>query len=376
VRTEQGQNREEFGIILARGRNGAFSGWAQGSWILTRRRSDGAPVRIRVFLRSDLYTYVQFRPFTEDKSLMDVVVYNACLVQSLPIALPFERLLSAPLEEILAAAGDKFPRRYFDPEPGMYRDIRTFTGELRKRLPGLEFRDDGALDSQGRYVFIETQEAQEGRGGLNCSGFAKWVVDGILRPFTGKRLEIGPLKAPFGQRGSSFTEPWEELRDPFFGLDWTRNLASAALSVLRSPAYGAIEEIEVRNWPFTSVILRDNGAASVRPYPGFLLNAGFGIEGLQPLLYTLAVDEPGRIYLASVNTETGPPATPDNLRGLPRLRQHFHVAALVPYFTESGSFQVAVFESAAETSFTAFRNRYPGHYVNLVRIPVEGRFDP
>jgi hypothetical protein len=58
------------------------------------------------------------------------------------------------------------------------------------------------------------------------------------------------------------------------------------------------------------------------------------------------------------------------------MRQHFHVAVLVPYFNENGNFQVALFESAEETSFSRFKNRYPGHCVNLVRIPVEGNFDP
>jgi hypothetical protein len=58
------------------------------------------------------------------------------------------------------------------------------------------------------------------------------------------------------------------------------------------------------------------------------------------------------------------------------MRQYFHVAVLVPYFNENGAFQVAVFESAAETSFTRFKDRYPGHFVNLSRLPVEAAFDP
>jgi hypothetical protein len=49
---------------------------------------------------------------------------------------------------------------------------------------------------------------------------------------------------------------------------------------------------------------------------------------------------------------------------------------LVPFFAENGVFQVAVFESAAETSINAFRSRYPGHCVSLVRIPVETAFEP
>jgi hypothetical protein len=184
---------------------------------------------------------------------------------------------------------------------------------------------------------------------------------------------------------------WEDLRDPFFGLDWIRNLASQAGTTLRSPVFGSLNEIEVRDEPFSQVILRNKNGSVMYPYPGFLENAGYGVEGLQALLYTLAIDEPGRFYLAAVNNETGPPTSDDNPRGLPRMRSYFHVMAFIPYFTEHGVFQIAVFESAAETSISAFKKRYPvseqvidgerkmypnGHYVSLVRVPVETAFDP
>jgi len=378
VRVEaSGRNSEEFAVILAREQNGAYPGWAQGSWVLTRRR-DNKPEgsRIRVFLRSDFSTFIQFRPFSDVKSLMDVVIYNGYIIRSLPIPVPFERLYVLPVEEALALAGNQFPRRYFDPDPGMYQDTRAFIAGLRSRLPGLEYVDDGAMDENGNYVFINTLKAQEGHGGLNCSGFAKWVVDGILRPLTGEWLPVAPLKEPFGNRGSSMDVTVEELRNPYFGLDWCRNLASRAAAITRSPASGTLDEIEVRNWPFSQVIVRENGGSVVYAHPGFLVNAGFDVEGLPPLLYTLAIDEPGRIYLAAVNNEIGAPVTPDNPRGLPRIRQYYHVAVLVPYFNEGGNFRVAVFESAAETSFSAFETRYPGQFVNLVRIPIEGAFDP
>jgi hypothetical protein len=381
--------REEFMVILARELTGlpsrgaagvrsagGFPGWAQGSWILTRRKDTGEPARIRIFLRSDPYVYIQFRPFSGDKCWMDIVLYDAYLTRSQTLPLPFERLYTLPVEEILKIAGNKFPRAYFDPDPALYQDTRTFVARVRGLLPALSFHDDGAMDENGRYVYIESLSPQESGGGLNCSGFAKWIVDGLLRPLTGERLSIAPLKAPFGTRGDSFTEPWEELRDPFFGLDWIRNLASAAGSVLRSPAYGTLEEIEVREWPFAEVIRRGKNTSSRFSYPGFLGNAGFGVEGLHPLLYTLAVNEPNHIYLAAVNNEIGPPATKDNLRGEPRLRQYFHVAVLVPFFNEYGNFQVIVFESAEETNFTNFKNRYPGCYINLTRVPVETLFAP
>jgi len=385
VRYEAGT--DEFGVVLARelqnpaNNANPYPGWAQGSWILTRRKSDGAPLRIRIFLRSDQYTYVQFRPFTADKCQMDVVLYNAYIIQSLPLAVSFDRLMVLPVADVLALAGSRFPVKYFEPEPNMYRDTRTFVAAVRSGLPGLHFTDDGAIDENGNYVFIKTLENQnpaapQETGGLNCSGFAKWVVDGILKPVTGVRLPVAPLKLPFNNRGSSFTEIWDSILDPFFGLDWIRNLASRAGEALRSASYTSLDEFEVRTWPFSQLIIRSNNSAALRPYPGFLADAGFGVEGLQPLLYTLAIDEPNRIYLAAVNDEIGAPTTADNPRGLPRMRRYFHVAVLVPYFDESGNFQITVFESAAETSFNAFRNRYPGCYVNLVRIPVDGNFDP
>jgi len=399
LRTET--SKDELMVIFARelkssngngGANSSFPGWAQGSWILIRNRSNGDAERIRIFLRSDPYTYIELRPFSADKCQMDVVLYNAYIVRSLPLPVTMERLYTMQLGDVLNLAGSQFPRRYFEPNPDDYRLQRQFITKVREKIKGLEFADDGALDQAGNYVYINTGLEQKGRPGLNCSGFAKWLVDGILRPVTGERLEIPPLKEPFGERGSPYTDLWEKQRDPFFGLDWIRNLASAAWSKLFAPSFGNLDEIEVRSDRFSQLILRNTRNNTVLySYPGFLENAGYGVEGLLPLLYTLAIDEPGKFYLAAVNNEIGPPMTQNNPRGQPRMRQYFHIAAFVPYFTEGGIFHIAVFESAAETSISAFRNRYPlserlidgelrlfpnGHYVNMVRLPVEAVFEP
>ncbi|MDR2314567.1 MAG: hypothetical protein LBE02_08555 [Spirochaetaceae bacterium] len=364
VRAERRDN--EVLVILARERNGVYTGWAQGSWIYFRNLNTGAPERIRIFLRSDPMAYVQFRPLGNDKTQLDVVVQGAYIVRGLPLGLPFNRLLSLPVEEVLAAAGGRFPRRYFDPDPQMYRDVRAFVGKVRSALPSLTFRDDGVLDENNRYVFIETLEGQTGTPGLNCSGFAKWIVDGVLRPVTGRRLDIGALKVPASPRTSSLAANYED-QDALFGLDWTRNLALEAARALRSPSFATLENVEVRQGTFAALVDRRGERAAVRNYPAFLLNAGFSIEGLQPLLYTLAVNEPGYLYLAAVSRERA--------SALP-LRQYYHVAVLVPYFSEYGVFQVAVFESAEETNLAGFIGRHPRGMVNLVRIPVEGIFDP
>jgi len=404
VRVSVREGTEEFMVLFARelirGRlaaaespaiertaTGQYPGWAQGSWILTRRKDTGAGVLIRIYLRSDQNMHIQFRPFDIDKVYMDVVLYGAYIARSIPVAVPpsgqgitpsanatFERLYIMKLSDILKLAGNKFPVRYFEPNPVYYRDSRNLVNNVRYELRYLRFADDGAIDENGNYVFIETLQRQSAqRAGLNCSGFVKWMIDGLLRPMTGGRLSIAPLKAQYGQRGSSFTELWEDRRDVFFGLDWIRNLASAANSAIRSPDYGSLEEFEIRDDYFSLLSVMQGNAVVTQSYPGFMSEAGYGIEGLHPLLYALAIDDPFSFYLAAVSNEI---ATPSSPRGTPRLRQYYHVAALVPYFDEYGDFRITVFESAAETTFGAFRGRYPGHYINLVKIPVTARFDP
>jgi hypothetical protein len=338
----------------------------QGTFVLTRSVSSGAPLRATVFLRSDPYTYIQFRPLDNNKSLLDALVYDAFVTEALPVALSFERILISRISDVLALSGGRFPRRYYEPESGDYRDTRQLIGKIREKIRGLEFGDDGALNENGEYVYIATGEAQQNTRGLNCSGFVKWLIDGLLNPITGKKLAIDPLKAPFGERGSNFSAAYEESRDPYFGLDWTRNLAAAANSTLKSPSFAGIDETGVNQTSFATLIVRNGVTSSVRNYPGYLGEAGFGFEGIQPLLYTLAIDEPHNIYLAAINT----------VGGTPPLRTYFHIAALFPYFDEDGNFRIALFESAEETSFNRFRVRYPAHHVNLSRIPVRLEFEP
>ncbi|MCL2211394.1 MAG: hypothetical protein FWB95_05680 [Treponema sp.] len=379
------EGREEFMVLFSRelirgtsvdNRRGTreFPGWAQGSWMITRRKDTGAGTLIRFFPRSDQNTHIQFKPFDREKSQMDVVIYGAYISRSIPVAVPFERIYTMQLNDILSLVESKHPLHYFEVQPYNYTDSRKMIEQIRSRMGALRFADDGAIDENGNYVFIETLQAQSpNRPGLNCSGFSKWLIDGLLRPVTGNRLAIEPLKAPFGVRGSSFTVNWEERRDVFFGLDWIRNLAAEANGTLRSASYRDLAEFEIRVNNFSSLIVNENRTFVANSYPGFLPEAGYGIQGLHPLLYTLAIDEPYSFYLAAVSTEI---STPSSVRGTPRLRQYYHIAALIPYFDEYGNFRIVVFESAAETSFNAFRNRYPGHHVNLVKIPVSDRFDP
>ncbi|HOX92229.1 MAG TPA: hypothetical protein PLC54_04850, partial [Spirochaetales bacterium] len=279
--------------------------------------------------------------------------------------------LRTPLSRILELTKDIIDWSMFSPDPALYASLRSLAAGIRAKLPGLSYADDGAIDSDGNSVRIADGQAQTGTPGLNCSGFVKWITDGILYPLTKTLLPISGLKERMiDWRGSSFTEKWEERYDPFFGLDWSRALAREAWSVLypRSVEQNPLAH-DVNESPFAVVVSNAhpvNGGGSYRVYSDNFQDAGFELSGLKAVLFKLAVSEPGRWYLVQLNARDSSP---------PRLRRYFHLAAVLPYFEPDGTFTVAVFESAEETSLQRLMN---GGYefAKLVRMPVTGRFEP
>ena len=208
------------------------------------------------------------------------------------------------------------------------------------------------MDAHGEYVFIETGIPQGELGGLNCSGFAKWVVDGFYRPLAGQCIGVEALKIPASaSRGNAWSRRLESERDPYFGLDWSRYLAVRLAQARTGILAGDLEGFDVR---------------LMEPFP-YTDDIGYPTEGLAVLLFRLAQDFPGYFYIGSLNRDYG-----EN----PILRQHFHVVVLFPYFERQGDFRVVVMERNQESSLETFLERYPGHYIHLVRVEARGPFDP
>ena len=94
--------------------------------------------------------------------------------------------------------------------------IKALLGELKDS-------SSGAIDSEGNYT-------KDSGNGLNCSGFAKWIVDGFYYPLTEglseryMSLKLLREKHP-EERGPKEILMYEDTRDPYFGLDFTRNMA-------------------------------------------------------------------------------------------------------------------------------------------------------
>lgn len=225
--------------------------------------------------------------------------------------------------------------------------------QLRPLLPTLPDADDGATDEQGRLVKIDTGTIINDGGGFNCSGFSKWVVDGLLFPISNRYLPIPQLKKrQLQRRGHSISALYEQERDPYFGLDWSRALAAAYYRERYSVnTAAAMRAVDVHSLPYFSHID----------------DIGYRVSDLQAVLYLLALQEPHNFYIGSLNKDFG---------DSPRLRQHFHIALLLPYFTTEGEFKVVVFERNKETDFAEFIARNRDIDIHLVRTASSVRFTP
>lgn len=208
------------------------------------------------------------------------------------------------------------------------------------------------MDADGRLVFIESLEGMDNRGGFNCSGFAKWVVDGLYEPLTGTYLPVEPLRRKhLDYRGTRWSRRLEDTRDPYFGLDWTRNLALHlhAAQIGHNPVDLDPESRDVR-------------AVAVARYRE---DVGYPLADLPSVLYWLAAIDPGTIYLGSVNRPLGDEVV---------IRQHSHVVVFFPFFDQNGRFRSVVMERNVETDVASLQRRYEDGFVHLVRLETGAEF--
>lgn len=217
--------------------------------------------------------------------------------------------------------------------------------EIRNKLPLLKDSSSGAIDSEGNYT-------KGSENGLNCSGFAKWILDGFYYPLTEgiseRYISLKALREKHpGERGPKEILKYEDSRDPYFGLDWTRNLA-VELGKKRG------EETSYKKYDVTDSTISE-----------YAMNCGYPLKKIEEVLLEQEKLHPGRIYLGSINGLYG---------NNPSLWQHYHIAIFIPYY-ENNELKIAVLERNKETSFSYLQKRYPGTYCHLVGITIEGDFE-
>jgi hypothetical protein len=330
----------------------SFSIPGRGNYIIKRELESGRFVQIKIFFRSDPGCFVRLFP-QENRTSMDVYLFGIEVARGVFLPVEFADLLTEPFATVVGLSRSTVRwerllyRRAGPPDELAFNHVES----IRRLLPGLSDQDDGAMDADCRYVFITTGAPQGGSGGLNCSGFAKWISDGFYYGLTGRYLAIEPLKEKHLEyRGNRWSLRFEDERDPYFGLDWSRNLA-AALWQAQGYAGANPEDFDVRRVE----------------YLAYREDVGYPVENLKLLMFLEASANPGHFYIGSLNREYG---------SQPVLRQHFHMVVLFPYFTPSGTLRVAVFDRTREATLEGTINRYTGSYIHLVRLPMGDSFLP
>ncbi len=216
--------------------------------------------------------------------------------------------------------------------------IKALLGELKDS-------SSGAIDSEGNYT-------KDSGNGLNCSGFAKWIVDGFYYPLTEglseryMSLKLLREKHP-EERGPKEILMYEDTRDPYFGLDFTRNMA-VQLGKKRG-----------ENTFYKKYDVVDSDICN------YIMNCGYPLKRIEQVILEQEKKHPNRIYLGSINGMFG---------SKPQLWQHYHIAVFIPYY-ENNELKVAVLERNKETSFSYLLKRYSNTYCHLVSIPIEGDFE-
>ncbi|AHC14745.1 hypothetical protein [Salinispira pacifica] len=358
VKFEVRELEDRLYLIFKHSRENRFPDISAGNMIIRRSRSDGSIDQIKIFLDEIGALVVRIHP-RGGRSELSLSLFGTTLYNRIPIFLDVQEIIQTDINRILELAGGRIPWEQLTPpsRPEEYQNLRQMLDDLRTVLPSLPDSEDGAMDARGNMIRIETL-GLHALPGFNCSGFAKFVVDGMYFPITDSLSDVELLKIRHPEyRGTELSRKFEESRDPYFGLDWTRNLAVAMDAVARGEDASRLE----------AIVRRRPEALDVRstPYIEYRDDLGYPVESLVQVLYLQALENPGDLYLGSINGEFG---------NDPVLWQHFHVVVLFPYFDDTGRFRVAVLERNVESSPASLQRRYPGNYVHLVRITPSEKY--
>lgn len=342
---------------------------APGAWVLKKDSRTEKPVEIRYYFAADSDVYVRFLPSADGKkTTADFLIYGCFASRGVPVGVAFDYFYTASFSDVLVMTQKSFPWKYADIHPEQFSANFQMISQIRKNLPRIKSENDACYDENGNPIKISDGKARvvnesdisENIITLSDAGFVKWIVDGLIEAQTGSSTYLKPILRPttsanpvgyFGIKG--------EKENLSFSLDWTRNLAAARLSIQAKKNYlyedsGVDVEIE----PFSSEI-GDNGINNVA---GYIKNTGYDIKDLKPILYVLGASNPTYFYLAAIRRRVAP------ANGKPEFYVFDKSAVIFPFFDKSKKFGCVVFENGEEMTLAQFTKKYPGCYVNLVRV--------
>lgn len=364
----------------------------QGTWILYRNVETGAPVSLKIYPRENPALLISLRPAAQKayrgKSFVDIHLFNAYVCRDVAVGVPFETLYSMPLARLKVLSDAVIPWNLFNP-PCYNSPVQILSQIVASRLGGLVYINDCCFDHEGKPVHISNLQPQteleintalridqvcsEISGGVDAAGFAKWVIDGMVRPVAGQGILIESLKRSTDVPRTHFTKPALDTVNVFLGLDWIRNLGAAALSLnLNRTVYPDNSGLDVTVCPFalagTTALKRAKTAEDQQQFLGYQQYAGYQTTYLLPLLYYLTITEIDHFYLACLSAGSSGS----------ELRTYDKIAVLFPYFDEWGVFHLDVYENGVFVPTDDFIKNNADLYTALVRVraPEAGLFNP
>ncbi|MBN2533459.1 MAG: hypothetical protein JXB88_11225 [Spirochaetales bacterium] len=334
-------------------RESGFPMIGRGNISIKRSLENGKILQMTIMVRDHRKCYLRLTPY-DKRTALDLYLFGTHVYHDIFLPLPINSLIFEPFATIVELTGNiiDWDVILYKALEGESREGIEIFNKIRKMLPLLHTVEDGAMSAKGEYVFIENLNPQPGPGGFNCSGFAKWIVDGLYFCLKGEYTDITVLKEKHLEyRGNRWSRWYEDERDPYFGLDWTRNLALELFRAQTKKNITDPESFDIRDIRFLE----------------YIEDAGYAITDLEFIFFFLAGENPDCIYLGSVNQTIGKE---------PALRQYYHVAVFFPYFDDQGRLQVIVMEKNKEVDLSFFMSEYDNNYIHLVRISIEGKFQP
>lgn len=356
VEFELRKSEDSFYLLYKNELNYKYPVWGRGNYIIKRDLRTGEFKQIKIFLQNDEMSFIRLFPLGEDRTSLELSLYGMTLYSGIVIPVSIEDLSLSSFAQLMFLTKDtiRWEQIFTDAFYPEWKSIASLQASIRDDLDFLYETEDGGMDSEGNFAHIKDGSISGEEGGVNCSGFAKWVADGILiSRGVDKLLDFESLKKPT-ETESRNKNPWSRAqadRDPYFGLDWSRNIAVALR--LSEPG-GSVDsplDMDVRTVPFFQ----------------YKDHVGYELDKVKTLLYLQAVKEPGSFYLGTVNSLFGEK---------PTLWQYHHVALFFPWFDNNGDFHLDVMETGTTSSVENLISRYPQSFVHLSRVKAAGYLSP
>lgn len=347
---------------------------AYGTWLYARKKSDGKPLFVRYYVSKNSDVFIEFRP-NKNVTVADFIIFNSFAVQSIPVGIPFEKLLTASINDIYMLTRKSLPWKYIDSQSFDSTDKQYMEQVLEAMANNIAIEERAMYDERGRLIDLyegtpyTPKEENKNKIVLSSCGYVKWIVDGLVDPLASSYLKRGPLiksTVEYSDLGLQGTLNLDH--STYLSLDWTRNLAAAALSVRSKKTYLYKDAgVDVTIEPFTSVYTKQG----FKNTAGYIANSGYQPEYLNSILYVLAMTEPEYFYLAAIRQT--------DKRVSPEMKVFNDAAVIIPYVDANGIFHANVFFEGKKYSWKQFEKYLVNAkdcFVHLTRVKASKVFYP